>query len=152
MSTSVTQRGGLLGLEAVHFAELWYTSQVLSNYTWNVAPGGNATLGRLTSFYDGGHHVNWGGRAREEVKLGPHWTGYVAGGVEYTTIAAVNTIFSFPGGTTVPAYHPVQRDFLNTAPEAGLLYRLDDAWQFRSRVATGYGTPKSAISRSRRRA
>jgi iron complex outermembrane recepter protein len=41
----------------------------------------------------------------------------------------------------VPAYTPIQRDFLNTAPEAGLLYRLNDAWQFRSRVATGYGTP-----------
>ena len=141
LSTSITQRGGLFGLEAVHFAELWYNSQVLSNYTWNVAPGGNATLGRLSSFYDGGHHVNWGGRAREEVKLGPNWMGYVAGGVEYTTIAAVNTIFSFPGGTAVPAYTPIQRDFLNTAPEAGLLYRLNDAWQFRSRVATGYGTP-----------
>ena len=141
LSTNITQRGGLFGLEAVHFAELWYNSQVLSNYTWNVAPGGNATLGRLSSFYDGGHHVNWGGRAREEVKLGPNWTGYVAGGVEYTTIAAVNTIFSFPGGTAVPAYTPIQRDFLNTAPEAGLLYRLNDAWQFRSRVATGYGTP-----------
>ena len=139
--TNVTQRGGLLGLEAVHFAELWYNSQVLSNYTWNVAPGGNATLGRLSSFYDGGHHVNWGGRAREEVKFGPNWTGYVAGGVEYTTIAAVNTIFSFPGGTAVPAYTPIQRDFLNTAPEAGLLYRLNDAWQFRGRAATGYGTP-----------
>ncbi len=141
LSTNITQRGGLFGLEAVHFAELWYNSQVLSNYTWNVAPGGNATLGRLSSFYDGGHHVNWGGRAREEVKLGPNWMGYVAGGVEYTTIAAVNTIFSFPGGTAVPAYTPIQRDFLNTAPEAGLLYRLNDAWQFRSRVATGYGTP-----------
>jgi iron complex outermembrane receptor protein len=139
--TNITQRGGLFGLEAVHFAELWYNSQVLSNYTWNVAPGGNATLGRLSSFYDGGHHVNWGGRVHEEVKLGPNWTGYVAGGVEYTTIAAVNTIFSFPGGTAVPAYTPIQRDFLNTAPEAGLLYRRNDAWQFRSRVATGYGTP-----------
>jgi iron complex outermembrane recepter protein len=142
LNTSITQRGGLLGLEAVHFAEFWYNSQVLSNYTWNVAPGGNATLGKLTSFYDGGHHVNWGGRAREEVKLGPQWTGYVAGGVEYTTIAAVNTLLSYPGGATViPSYIPVQRDFLNTAPEAGLLYRLNDAWQFRSRVATGYGTP-----------
>ena len=61
--------------------------------------------------------------------------------MEYTTIAAVNTIFSFPGGTAVPAYTPIQRDFLNTAPEAGLLYRLNDAWQFRGRAATGYGTP-----------
>ena len=46
LSTNVTQRGGFFGLEAVHFAELWYNSQVLSNYTWNVAPGGNATLGQ----------------------------------------------------------------------------------------------------------
>ena len=142
MSTNVTQRGGFLGLEAVHFAELWYASQVLSNYTWNVAPGGNATLGRLSSFYDGGHHVNWGGRAREEVKFGPQWTGYVAADVESTTIAAVNTIFSFPGGVAVPGYFPIQRDFLNYAPEGGLLYRLNEAWQFRGRVATGYGTPQ----------
>jgi iron complex outermembrane receptor protein len=73
--------------------------------------------------------------------LGSNWMGYVAGDVEYTTIAAVNTIFSFPGGTAMPAYFPIQRDFLSTAPEAGLLYRASDAWQFRGRVATGYGTP-----------
>ena len=46
---------------------------VLTNYTWNVAPGGNATLGRLASIYDGGHHVNLrrprarGGQARPEL-------------------------------------------------------------------------------------
>jgi iron complex outermembrane receptor protein len=62
--------------------------------------------------------------------------------VESTTIAAVNTIFSFPGGAAVPGYFPIQRDFLNYAPEGGLLYRLNDAWQLRSRVATGYGTPQ----------
>ena len=28
------------------------------------------------------------------------------------------------------------------APQGGMLYRLNDAWQFRSRVATGYGTPQ----------
>jgi outer membrane receptor protein involved in Fe transport len=48
----------------------------------------------------------------------------------------------FPGGTAVPAYSPIQRDFLNTAPEAGLLYRLNDTWQFRGRAATSYGTPQ----------
>jgi iron complex outermembrane receptor protein len=140
--TNVTSHGNLLGLDAVHFAEIWYNRQRLTNYTWNVAPGGNATLGTLASFYDGGHQVNWGGRAREEVKLGPQWTGYVAADVESTTIAAVNTIFSFPRGLAVPAYFPIQRDFLNYAPEGGLLYRLNDAWQFRGRVATGYGTPQ----------
>ena len=142
LATNVTRRGGLFGLDAVHFAEMWYNRQRLSNYTWNVAPGGNATLGRLSSFYDGGHQVNWGARAREEVAFGPHWIAYVAADVETTTIAAVNTIFSFPGGNAVPTYFPIQRDFLNYAPEGGLLYRPNEAWQFRSRVATGYGTPQ----------
>jgi iron complex outermembrane recepter protein len=138
--TNLTQRGSFFGLDAVHFAEVFYARQRLTNYTWNVAPGGG--LGALSSFYDGGHHVNWGGRFREEVNLAPSWIGYVAAGVESTTIAAVNTIFSFPGGAAVPGYFPVQRDFLNYAPEGGMLYRLNDAWQFRSRVATGYGTPQ----------
>jgi iron complex outermembrane recepter protein len=69
--------------------------------------------------------------------------------VESTTIAAVNTIFSFPGGAAVPAYFPIQRDFLNYAPEAGVLYRPNEVWQFRGRAATGYGT--SQISGRRRR-
>jgi iron complex outermembrane receptor protein len=138
--TNVTQRGNFFGLDAVHFAELFYARQRLTNYTWNVAPGGG--LGSLSSFYDGGHHVNWGGRFREEIGLAPHWVGYVAAGVESTTIAAVNTILSFPSGAPVPSAFPIQRDFLNYAPEGGLLYRPSDAWQFRGRVATGYGTPQ----------
>jgi outer membrane receptor protein involved in Fe transport len=138
--TNLTQRGSFFGLDAVQFAEVFYARQRLTNYTWNVAPGGG--LGALSSFYDGGHHVNWGGHFREEVHLAPSWIGYVAAGVESTTIAAVNTIFSFPGGAAVPGYFPIQRDFLNYAPEGGMLYRLNDAWQFRSRVATGYGTPQ----------
>jgi iron complex outermembrane receptor protein len=138
--TNVTQRGSLFGFDAVHFVELFYARQRLTNYTWNVTPGGG--LGALSSFYDGGHHVNWGGRFREEIGLAPNWLGYVAAGVESTTIAAVNTIFSFPGGAAVPAPFSIQRDFLNYAPEAGLLYRANDAWQFRGRAATGYGTPQ----------
>jgi TonB dependent receptor. len=61
--------------------------------------------------------------------------------VESTTIAAVNTIFSFPGGAAVPAF-PDPARFLNYAPEAGVLYRPNEAWQFRGRAATGYGTPQ----------
>src|SRR5262245_41614734 len=57
--TNVTQRGSFFGFDAVHFVELFYARQRLTNYTWNVTPGGG--LGSLSSFYDGGHHVNWGG-------------------------------------------------------------------------------------------
>ena len=137
--TNVTQRGNFFGFDAVHFMEVFYARERLTNYTWNVTPGGG--LGSLSSFYDGGHHVNWGGRFREEIGLAPNWMGYVAAGIESTTIAAVNTVFSFPGGAAVPAPFSVQRDFLNYAPEAGLLYWLNEAWQFRGRASTGYGTP-----------
>jgi iron complex outermembrane receptor protein len=135
-----TARGrGVFGLEATHYLAFFYNRQRLTNFTWNVTPGGG--LGALSSFYDGGQHENMGGRAREEIKLGPAWTAYTAVGVEYTNIAAVNTIYSFPGGVAVPALTPINRDFLNWAPEGGLLYRTNDEWQFRGRVATGYGTP-----------
>jgi iron complex outermembrane recepter protein len=136
--TNVTQRGNFFGFDAVHFVEVFYARERLTNYTWNVTPGGG--LGSLSSFYDGGHHVNWGGRFREEIGLAPNWLGYVAAGVESTTIAAVNIVF--PSGSAVPGYTPIQRDFLNYAPEAGILYRLNEAWQFRGRAATGYGTPQ----------
>jgi iron complex outermembrane recepter protein len=136
-----TARGrGVFGLEATHYLAFFYNRQRLTNFTWNVTPGGG--LGSLSSYYDGGQYENLGGRAREEIKLGPSWTAYTAVGVEYTNIAAVNTIYSFPGGVAVPALSPINRDFLNWAPEGGLLYRPNDAWQFRGRVATGYGTPQ----------
>ena len=34
------------------------------------------------------------------------------------------------------------RQFQNTAPELALVYKLNPEWQFRGRVATGYGTPQ----------
>jgi iron complex outermembrane receptor protein len=141
ISDLTARGGGIFGLEAVHYVGFFYNTQRLSNYTYNVAPGGNATLGRLSSFYDGGQHINSGGRAREEIKLNAYWTAVAAIGVEYTDIASVNTIIS---STLIPtaAPFPIQRDYLNKAPEVGLLYRPNDAWQFRSRVATGYGTPQ----------
>jgi len=140
--TDLTQRGNLFGLDATHYAAFFYNAQALSNFTSNVAPGGNATLGRLASFYDSGQHVNFGGRMREEVKFSDTWSGLAAFGLERTTIDTVNTLFSFPAGRTVSTFIPVDREFLNAAPEAGLRYRPNAEWQFRGRVATGYGTPQ----------
>jgi len=54
----------------------------------------------------------------------------------------VNTIFSFPGGAAVPAFSRSSGFFSTTRPEAGVLYRPNEAWQFRGRAATGYGTPQ----------
>ena len=140
--TDITRKDLLLGMNATHSVGAFYNVERLSNYTYNVAPGGNATLGQLSSFYDGGRHENFGARGREEIKFNDNWTGVVAADIERTNITAVNTINSFPGGVATPTLFPLSRDFVNTAPEAGLLYRPDDAWLFRGRVATGYGTPQ----------
>ena len=144
LMSDVTRHGGLFGLDATHFGQVFYNSQVLNNSTYNVAPGGNATLGRLVSAYSGGHHTNTGARLREEIRIDPHWTALLGLGVEYTSITALNENFSYTPAGNIAAITPigVDRRFLNTAEEAGLLYRPSRDWQFRSRVATAYGTPQ----------
>jgi iron complex outermembrane receptor protein len=138
ISEFTSRSGGIGGLESIHYLAFFDNSQRLQNYTYNVAPSG--FLGRLQSFYDGGDHANRGARAREEIKLNAYWTAVAAIGVEYTTIGTVNNLIS---STVIPTVtpSPIQRDYLNRAPEAGLLFRPNEAWQFRSRVSTGYGTP-----------
>jgi iron complex outermembrane receptor protein len=140
--TDVTHKDTIWGLGFTHFAGLFYNIEGLSNFTYNVAPGGNATLGALSSFYNSGQQENAGARAREEIKFSDGWTGIVGADIEHTNIATVNNIFSFPGGVPTPAAFPIDRNFLNNAEEAGLLYRPNGDWQFRGRVATGYGTPQ----------
>jgi iron complex outermembrane receptor protein len=143
VQSGVTRRGGLFGLEASHFGQVFYSDQVLNNSTYNVAPGGNATLGRLAAQYSGGHHMNAGARLREEVSLAPHWTALVGVDVEYTSITAFNRNFSYnPAGVATVTPIPVDRRFLDSAQEAGLQFRPNREWQFRGRVATGYGTPQ----------
>ncbi len=139
--SDLTHRSSLFGLGLTSSAGVFYNTERLSNFTYDVAPGGNATLGALSSFYNGGQHENYGARAREELKFNDSWTGVVGADIERTQISTVNTIYSFPSGVPTPAYFPIDTQYLNHAEEAGLIYRPTNAWQFRGRVATGYGTP-----------
>jgi iron complex outermembrane recepter protein len=138
--SDITRRGQFLGFELTHFAGAYYNSMVSSSDTVNVAPGGNATLGRIASNQDGLQY-NAGGRAREELKVNEYWTAVAAFSVEKTVINAVNTLYTYPAGVTTRSFIPAEREFLNTAPEAALIFRPNKEWQFRGRVATGYGTP-----------
>jgi iron complex outermembrane recepter protein len=140
--TDVTRVDYLGGIGFTHFAGLFYNIEQLNNYTYNVAPGGNATLGALSSFYNTGQQENAGGRGREEIKLNDSWTGVLGADMEHTNIATVNNIYNFPGGVPALTAFPIVRNFLNTAEEAGLRYRPNSDWLFRGRVATGYGTPQ----------
>jgi iron complex outermembrane recepter protein len=140
--SDLIHRYSLFGLGLTSSAGVFYNTERLSDFTYDVAPGGNATLGALSSFYNGGQQQNYGARAREEIKFNDAWTGVLGADIERTQISTADTIFSFPGGVPVPStVFPVDTQYLNHAEEAGLLYRPTDAWQFRGRVATGYGTP-----------
>jgi iron complex outermembrane receptor protein len=142
--SDVTSNGNLLGIPATHYAAFSFNRVHLSNDTYNVAPGGNARLGALSSSFFG-YQQNLGGRAREELRLDPYWTAVAGFGVEQTIISALDEVFAFPTATTTTTtLIPVNRDFLNVAPELALFFRPTDAWQFRGRIAGGYGTPQAS--------
>ena len=108
-------------------------------------PGGNATLGLLQSntFSD---TSNYGVRARQELKLNPNLTAVAGIGWETTNLKGINTVYRYntanvPTATIGPPI-TADRQFQNTAPELALVYKLNPEWQFRGRVATGYGTPQ----------
>ena len=144
ISDLTTQGISVFDLPSTHYAAFSYNRVHLSSNSFNLAPGGNARLGAQTAQLIG-HQDNLGFRAREEIKPIPPVTLIGGFGVEHTGIQAANTSFAFPTATTTTTtVLPVGRNFLNSAPELALLYRPDPAWQFRARVAEGYGTPQAS--------
>lgn len=141
--SDITKRGEILGMDSTAFVGGFYNTLTASSDTQNVMPGGNATLGRLSSnlFSD---TTNYGLRAREELKLTQSLTAVVGIGWETTLLKGLNSAYTYTGaaGVTTTAITAADRQFENTAPELALLYRLNSEWQFRARVATGYGTPQ----------
>ena len=61
---SLSQRYSFFGLPAMHMVGAWYNTLPNDSNTYNLMPGGNATLGRLTNNVNGGT-VNAGARLRE---------------------------------------------------------------------------------------
>ncbi|MGY8709652.1 TonB-dependent receptor [Bradyrhizobium sp. 18BD] len=143
--SDITKRGEILGMDSTTFVGAWYNTLVASSDTRNVMPGGNATLGLLqaNTFSD---TSNYGVRAREELKLTPDLTAIAGIGWETTILKGVNTLYKYNTFNvpiaTIPTPTSADRKIENTAPELALLYRLNPEWQFRGRVATGYGTPQ----------
>jgi iron complex outermembrane receptor protein len=142
--TDITKRGEIFSMDSTTFVGGWYNTLVAPSDTRNVMPGGNATLGLLqaNTFSD---TSDYGIRAREELKLTPGLTAVAGIGWETTRLKGVNTAYKY-NTPDVPiataALTTADRRFENTAPELALLYGLNGEWQFRGRVATGYGTPQ----------
>jgi iron complex outermembrane receptor protein len=143
--TDITKRGEIFGMDSTTFVGGWYNTLVASSDTRNVMPGGNATLGLLqaNTFSD---TSDYGIRAREELKLTPNLTAVAGIGWETTLLKGINTVYKYNTPNvpivTIPAPTTADRTIENTAPELALIYRLNPEWQFRGRVATGYGTPQ----------
>lgn len=138
----VTRTGTLGGLPATHHAGLFFNYADLNNQSFNVMPGGRATLGALVS-QTSGRHYNYGGRLREEVRLAEGLTGILGIGIEGTRLEATQTVYAYPA-TASPTVRqtPALRTFLNVAPEAALVYAPNQDWEIRARASTGYGTPQ----------
>lgn len=141
--SDLTRRGEILGLESTAFFGAFYNTLTASSDTRNVMPGGNATLGRLSSNLSS-ETTNYGVRAREELKVTSSLTAVAGIGWETTLLKGVNTAYSYAGPTGITTTTPTtaDRQFQNTASELALLYNLNNEWLFRGRVATGYGTPQ----------
>jgi iron complex outermembrane recepter protein len=143
--SDVTRRGEILGMDSTAYVGGFFNTLTASSDTRNVMPGGNATLGLLQSNLFS-VTTNYGIRAREELKLTPVLTAIAGIGWEATSLRGVNTAYRYPviNNPTVitPIVTTASPEFRNTAPELALLYKPDNEWQLRARVATGYGTPQ----------
>ncbi|QQO30813.1 TonB-dependent receptor [Bradyrhizobium diazoefficiens] len=141
--SDLTKRGEIFGLESTAFFGAFYNTLTASSDNRNVMPGGNATIGSLSSnLYS--KTTNYGVRAREELKLTTSLTAVAGVGWETTVLKGINTAYSYAGptGITTTALTTADRQIENIAPELALLYNLNNEWLFRGRVATGYGTPQ----------
>jgi iron complex outermembrane receptor protein len=142
--SDLTHRGQLFGFDSTTYFGGFYNTLSWSGDTRNVMPGGNATLGLLSSNVTG-THTNFGLRAREELKLTDALTSVAGIGWENTQLKGVNTAYKYPviddpAATITPT--SVDKQFTNIAPELALLYKFNNEWQGRARVGTGYGTPQ----------
>lgn len=140
--SDVTKRGQIFGMDSTTLIGGWYNTLSTTSNTFNVMPGGEANLGLLQSSQFQSTQ-NYGVRAREEFKLIPSLTAVAGVGWETTKLDGLNSAFgynNFPTVTITPTAANLQ--FQNTAPEFALVYKPDSEWQWRARVATGYGTPQ----------
>jgi iron complex outermembrane recepter protein len=142
--SDITKRGEIFGLESTAYFGAFYNTLTASSDSRFVMPGGNATLGRLSS-NTWSDTTNYGVRAREELKLTPQLTAVAGIGWETTHLKGINSAYNYgispvPNPKIIPT--TADRQFQNTAPELALLYKLNPEWLFRARVATGYGTPQ----------
>ena len=140
--SDVTAHGQFLGFESVGYAALTLNTLSTVGYTYNVAPGGNATLGGLNALVPS-MQTNAGGRLRGEVKLTDKLLLVTGVSVERSFLQGTSYAYTYSAPNVAKSIAVVNANtsFLNEAPEISLVFKPTSQWEIAARAATGYGTP-----------
>lgn len=141
-SSSLQHTGTLWGDQTSSWVEAAWNYENEKSLTYDLMPGGNATLGGLTQTVLGSVW-NGGVRAHEQISLNRRLTLSLAAGLEHTTLNAYEDSYTYPtGASPTIANIPVLREYLNFAPDVALQFQARHDLAFRAHVGTGYGTPQ----------
>ncbi|AXJ95660.1 MULTISPECIES: TonB-dependent receptor [unclassified Sphingomonas] len=142
LSTDLTDRHRLFGLDATGFFGLFYNYLDNQSYSFNKTPAGRNGIGAPTQTVFGDVR-NLGARAREEVAV-TRDVRLIAGiGAERSDIRMRQTAYAYPvGGIPTLTVIPADRRFWNVAPEASVLWQATRAVGLHARIGTGYGIPQ----------
>lgn len=143
VATDIAHTTRIAGLPATYALGTFWNHLPVDGDTYAVLPGGGARLGNLISNTTGST-TNFGLRYRQEVALTPALSAIAGATVERTQLEGRQRSFTYnpDGSLATTRLVAADRDLTNIAPEVGLLYRPNAAWQHRARVGTGYGTPQ----------
>ena len=127
----ITRRGDLLGFDVTHFLQFSYNRLRYTGYSNNVVPFSNGFAGAETNKQDA-MQSNIGGRAREEIRFDPFWTGVLGVGGEVTRIRAFSSNYTYTaaGAPAGIAIIPVDQAYGNIAPEAALRFKRIPSGRF----------------------
>ena len=143
LSTDVTRRGQVFGMDATSFAGLSYGVLDNQSYSFNKMPGGRDAIGAPTQTVLGNVR-NLALRARQELALAGDIQLVAGLGAERSIIDVRQTAYAYPvAASAVVTTIPARRRFWNVAPEASLLWRASSAVRLHARLGTGYGIPQS---------
>lgn len=143
LTSDVTDRHRLFGLDATGFVQVFYNYLDNQSFSFNKTPAGRDGLGALTQTVFGDIR-NYGVRVREELKVSPTLELVAGIGAERSRINVRQTVYSYPvAASPVLTLIPADRSFWNVAPEAAVIWRPIYPVRLHARIGTGYGIPQA---------
>ncbi|CAN5207938.1 TonB-dependent receptor PqqU [soil metagenome] len=143
ITSDITNRGRLFGMDATSFVGIFYNYLDNQSYSFNKTPTGRNGIGAPTQIVLGDVR-NLGIRVREELQITPTLQLIAGIGAERSIIDMRQTAYTYPvGGDPFLLLIPVDRHFSNIAPEAAIFWQATQSVRLHARVGTGYGIPQS---------